>query len=112
MLANVLHCLGMDSMYMCSITMVKNIIYTCAVQVLHNHAKGDVFDMVKNLNLPVEHGGGSLLKKLQALGLHSNRYKITRHTLFVLAGFACSFLTPLILKPHKISVYMCCMSPC
>jgi len=47
------------------------------MKVLHNHAKGDVFDMVKNLNLPLEHGGGSLLKKLQALGLHSNRFVFT-----------------------------------
>ena len=30
--------------------------------------------MVRDLNLPVEHGDSSLLKKLQALGLHSNRY--------------------------------------
>lgn len=47
----------------------------CDFQVLHNHGKGDVFDVVKNLNLPVEHGDLSLLKKLQALGLHSNRYQ-------------------------------------
>ena len=42
-------------------------------QVLRNQAKGDVFDMVKNLNLPVLLGNTVLLKKLQALGLHSNR---------------------------------------
>lgn len=52
------------------------------LQVLLNHAKGDVFDMVKNLNLPVEHGGGALLKKLQALGLHTNRYIHTMQILW------------------------------
>lgn len=54
-----------------------------SLQVLQNHVKGDVFDMVKNLHLPVEHGSGALLKKLQALGLHSNRYANT-HNLLIL----------------------------
>ena len=43
------------------------------MQVLRNQVKADVFDMVKNLNLPVLQGDTALLKKLQALGLHSNR---------------------------------------
>ena len=43
------------------------------VQVLRGHSKSDVFEIVKDLKLPVEHGDLSLLKKLQALGLHSNR---------------------------------------
>ncbi len=42
-------------------------------QVLQGHTKADVFEMVKDLNLPVDHGDTTLLKKLQALGLHSNR---------------------------------------
>ena len=49
----------------------------CTTQVLHNHGKKDVFDIVKNLNLPLEHGDLSLLNELQALGLHSRRYKVT-----------------------------------
>ena len=43
------------------------------LQVLAGHTKAEVFDMVKDLDLPLEHGDTHLLKKLQALGLHSNR---------------------------------------
>ena len=43
-------------------------------QVLLEHTKSEVFDMVKALDLPLTHGDTALLKKLQALGLHSNRY--------------------------------------
>ena len=45
---------------------------TCT-QVLVGHSKAEVFEMVRDLNLPVEQGDIHLLKKLQALGLHANR---------------------------------------
>lgn len=38
------------------------------------HTKAEVFDMVRDLDLPLEQGNVQLLKKLQALGLHANRY--------------------------------------
>ena len=44
------------------------------VQVLVGHTKAEVFDMVRDLDLPLEQGNVQLLKKLQALGLHANRY--------------------------------------
>lgn len=43
-------------------------------KVLRYHNKTDVFEMVKNLHLQLEQGSGILLRKLQALGLHPNRY--------------------------------------
>ena len=43
------------------------------VKVIRFHSKSDVFEMVKNLDLPLEQGDTCLLKKLQALGLHPNR---------------------------------------
>ena len=45
-----------------------------STQVLRGHAKSDVLDIVKDLHLPLAQGDLSLLKKLQALGLHSNRW--------------------------------------
>ena len=45
--------------------------------------KADVFDMVKNLNLPVLQGDTALLKKLQALGLHSNRWVEVHSTNYI-----------------------------
>lgn len=48
-------------------------LHELCTRVLTEHSKSDVFDMVKDLNLPVEQGDVSLLKKLQALGMHSNR---------------------------------------
>ena len=44
-----------------------------SIQVLTDHVKSEVFEVVKDLNLPMESGDITLLKKLQALGLHSNR---------------------------------------
>ena len=48
-------------------------LHELCTRVLTEHSKVDVFDMVKDLNLPMEQGDVSLLKKLQALGMHSNR---------------------------------------
>ena len=44
------------------------------MKVLGEHTKAEVFDMVRDLRLPVEQGDTSLMRKLQALGLHNNRY--------------------------------------
>lgn len=46
---------------------------TVCVQVLVAHTKAEVFEMVRDLDLPLEQGNILLLKKLQALGLHANR---------------------------------------
>ena len=43
------------------------------MQVLVGHTKAEVFEMVRDLDLPLEQGNIQLLKKLQALGLHANR---------------------------------------
>ena len=40
---------------------------------LVGHTKAEVFEMVRDLDLPLEQGNIQLLKKLQALGLHANR---------------------------------------
>ena len=42
-------------------------------KVLRYLTKVDVFEVVKSLHLPIQQGDTSLLKKLQALGLHPNR---------------------------------------
>ncbi|CAI8056730.1 hypothetical protein GBAR_LOCUS30905 [Geodia barretti] len=42
-------------------------------KVMAGHTKAEVFDMVRDLDLPLEQGNLQLLKKLQALGLHANR---------------------------------------
>lgn len=39
------------------------------------HTKAEVFEMVRDLDLPLEQGNIYLLKKLQALGLHANRFR-------------------------------------
>ena len=54
----------------------KNRMYVC-VQVLVGHSKAEVFEMVRDLDLPLEQGNVQLLKKLQALGLHANRFICT-----------------------------------
>lgn len=48
-------------------------LHELCTRVLTEHSKADVFNMVKDLNLPMEQGDMPLLKKLQALGMHSNR---------------------------------------
>lgn len=53
------------------------VILLSGVQVLVGHTKAEVFDMVRDLDLPLEQGNIQLLKKLQALGLHANRYVYT-----------------------------------
>ena len=49
-------------------------LHELCTRVLTEHSKADVFNMVKDLNLPMEQGDMPLLKKLQALGMHSNRW--------------------------------------
>eukprot|EP00731_Ephydatia_muelleri_P029058 Em0020g702a len=53
-------------------------LHELCTRVLTEHSKADVFNMVKDLNLPMEQGDMPLLKKLQALGMHSNRSPICR----------------------------------
>ena len=51
------------------------------LQVLVGHTKVEVLDMVQDLDLPLEQGNVQLLKKLQALGLHANRYHMYVYTI-------------------------------
>ena len=44
------------------------------MQVLVGHTKAEVFELVRDLDLPLEQGYVPLLKKFEALGLHANRY--------------------------------------